>query len=97
MEHNSIERHVLIVFSRELFMVSFVKKGWHFSFFETDSTFTIAQCDFQLPRFSNVSAGSLGFSLTCMGKVVVDRGSNFWQPKFFVAEFLAKTYENPVF
>ena len=97
MEHHSIERHVLILFSRTLFPASFVKEGWKFDFFETDSTFTIAQCAFQLRRFSNVSAGSLGFLLTWMGKVVVDRGWNFWQPKFFAAEFLAKTIENPVF
>ena len=87
MEHNSIKRHVLIVFSRKLFPVSFVKKGWHFNFFGTDSTFTIAQCHFQLRRFSNVSAGSIGFLLTCMGEVVIDGveilGSRIFLPPSF--------------
>ena len=97
MEHHSIERHVLILFSRKLFPASFDKEDWNLVFFETDSIFTIAKCAFQRRRFSNVSAGSLGFLLTCMGKVVVDRDWYFWQPNFFAAEFLAKTIENPVF
>ena len=33
MEHHSIERHVLILFSRKLFPASFDKEGWNFVFF----------------------------------------------------------------
>ena len=84
-------------FPESFFRPVLTKKAETLFFFETDSTFTIAKCAFQRRRFSNVSAGSLGFLLTCMGKVVNDRDWYFWQPIFLPPSFWRKQLKTQFF
>ena len=84
----------------EFFSTSFCQeKRKVLNFSETDLTFLIAHCVSQVRRSfcTNALVGSVCLLLSCIGKIVIDRGRNFWWPTVFHREFLAKTNENPSF
>ena len=97
MEHHSIERHVLVLFSRKLFPASFDKEGWNFDFFW--NRFDIHHCPvrFSTSTFFERICRILRLFSHLHGPGRSWPGLKFLQLNFFAAEFLAKTIENPPF
>ena len=96
MKHNSIERHLLIVLAF-YFLASFCQKSVIFlkQIRQSPLPTTFRHCDAHFPRRLVRSVGRL---LSCFGKIVTDRGWNFWWMNLFPpVSFRRKELKNHVF